>query len=110
MNPLTQYQKHLSRRHFLAGASSGIGSLALGTMLMPGLENSAALASEAVKGLPHFAPQAKRVICLFQSGGASHIDMFDDKPTQVSRCAESGNLRRLATYNQYAAASAGDAQ
>jgi hypothetical protein len=31
-------------------------------------------------GLPHFAPKAKRVICLFQSGGPSHLDLFDDKP------------------------------
>ena len=28
----------------------------------------------------HFAPKAKRVIYLFQSGGPSHIDTFDPKP------------------------------
>ncbi|MFN7343016.1 MAG: DUF1501 domain-containing protein, partial [bacterium] len=28
----------------------------------------------------HFAPKAKRVIYLFQSGGPSHIDLFDYKP------------------------------
>jgi uncharacterized protein (DUF1501 family) len=38
-------------------------------------------AAEAIAGLPHFPPTAKRVICLFQSGGASHVDLFDDKPT-----------------------------
>ena len=31
-------------------------------------------------GLPHFKPTAKRVLCLFQSGGLSHVDLFDDKP------------------------------
>ncbi|MDP6448167.1 MAG: DUF1501 domain-containing protein, partial [Pirellulaceae bacterium] len=31
-------------------------------------------------GLPHFAPKAKRVIYLFQSGAPSHIDLFDHKP------------------------------
>ena len=29
---------------------------------------------------PHFAPKAKRVISLFQSGGPSQIDLFDPKP------------------------------
>lgn len=30
--------------------------------------------------VPHFAPKAKRVVYLFQSGGPSHIDLFDYKP------------------------------
>jgi hypothetical protein len=34
-----------------------------------------------VPGLPHFAPKAKRVICLWQGGGPSHVDLFDHKPT-----------------------------
>jgi hypothetical protein len=29
----------------------------------------------------NFAPKAKRVICLFQSGGPSHVDLFDGKPS-----------------------------
>ncbi len=29
---------------------------------------------------PHFAPKAKRVIYLFQSGGPSQMDLFDPKP------------------------------
>ena len=31
-------------------------------------------------GLPHFAPKAKRVIYLFQSGAPSQLDLFDYKP------------------------------
>jgi uncharacterized protein (DUF1501 family) len=31
--------------------------------------------------LPHFAPKAKRVLCLFQSEGFSHVDLFDHKST-----------------------------
>jgi hypothetical protein len=31
-------------------------------------------------GLPHFAPKAKRVIYLFQSGAPSQMDLFDYKP------------------------------
>jgi hypothetical protein len=29
---------------------------------------------------PHFAPQAKRVIFLYMTGGVSHVDSFDPKP------------------------------
>ena len=34
----------------------------------------------ALPGLPHFAPKAKRVIYLFQSGGPSQMELFDYKP------------------------------
>lgn len=30
--------------------------------------------------LSHFAPTARRVVYLFQSGGPSHLDLLDDKP------------------------------
>jgi uncharacterized protein (DUF1501 family) len=37
--------------------------------------------AKGLAGLPHFAPRARRVLCLFQSGGMSHVDLFDAKPT-----------------------------
>jgi hypothetical protein len=43
-----------------------------------GALSTAAFAS--LEGLPHFAPKAKRVIYLFQSGGPSQIELFDHKP------------------------------
>ncbi len=55
--------------------------MALGSLMSPELLR--AQASKTVgglPGLPHFAPKAKRVVCLFQSGGLSHVDLFDDKP------------------------------
>ena len=44
-----------------------------------------ALASllKAENKLPHFAPTAKRVIYLFQSGGPSQLELFDYKPRLV---------------------------
>src|SRR5947209_7320689 len=66
MNPLS-----LTRRHFLSSAGLGLGSLALNTLL-PGAARAA--------GAPHFAPRAKRVIYLFQSGGPAQQDLFDYKP------------------------------
>src|SRR2546427_8304704 len=33
---------------------------------------------------PHFPPRAKRVIFLHMSGGVSHVDTFDPKPTLIA--------------------------
>jgi len=38
--------------------------------------------------LPHFAPKAKRVIYLLQSGAPSHVDLFDYKPLLAERRGE----------------------
>jgi hypothetical protein len=42
--------------------------------------SSLAKADVGITGLPHFAPKAKRVIYLFQSGGPSQLELFDHKP------------------------------
>ncbi len=83
---LHQIQQNNLRRTFLGDSIRGIGSVALGAM-MAGNSSWAASKSDAANdqsqsnnGLPHFKPTAKRVLCLFQSGGLSHIDLFDDKP------------------------------
>jgi len=57
-----------------------VGAAALATLL--GQENQAAEAVNEIglAGLPHHKPKAKRVIYLFQSGGPSHIDLWDYKP------------------------------
>ena len=71
--------RHLNRRNFLQHAAVGIGSLALGSLLDAGCRRDNAL--EAVQeALPHFAPRAKRVIYLFQSGAPSQFELFDWKP------------------------------
>ncbi len=74
----------LTRRQLLADSSRGIGSLALGSLLYPEL----ARARGGATGLPHFPPRAKRVICLFQSGGMSHVDLFEDKPALYKHAGE----------------------
>lgn len=66
-----------SRRVFLGAAGHGLGSAALAMLLPRKLQEPA---GAGLPGLPHFAPRAKRVICLFQSGGMSHVDLFDQKP------------------------------
>src|SRR3546814_488317 len=71
----------VNRRQFLSRASVGIGSVALGSLLIPDLFSRAAAAGEEfIPGVPHFAPKAKRVIYLFQSGAPSQLESFDYKP------------------------------
>ncbi len=55
-----------TRRQFLGRTSAGIGSVALASLLNPRL-----FAGRA--GFPNFAPKAKRVIYLFQSGAPSQF-------------------------------------
>ena len=62
-----------ARRAFLQRTASITGFAALTSLLGRG---NAAMAAHA----PHFAAKAKRVIYLHQSGGPSHIDLFDPKP------------------------------
>lgn len=55
----------------------GFGALGLASLFSP----ASTLASDnASNSLPHFAPKAKRVIYLFQSGAPSQIELFDHKP------------------------------
>lgn len=79
----------INRRHFFSQLSVGIGSLALGSLLIPDLFKSE---SDALGKLPlgvaHFAPKAKRVIYLFQSGAPSQLESFDYKPTLKKRMGE----------------------
>ena len=69
-----------NRRELFGRAARGIGAAALGSLLSPQAFVPAAWAGSGLPGLPHLAPRAKRVIYLFQSGGPSQIDLFDDKP------------------------------
>ena len=76
-----------TRRTFLTQAAGGIGSVALGSLMAQDLFGKSAAAA-SVASLPHFAPRAKRVVCLFQSGGLSHVDLFDDKPALHAHAGE----------------------
>jgi hypothetical protein len=81
MNDLQRYRLQFTRRHFLAKSMLGLGGLALGSLMMPGLfrKKEEEILSMPV-GLPHFAPKAKRIIYLFQNGAPSQLESFDYKP------------------------------
>jgi hypothetical protein len=72
--PALQLQDRLNRRVFLKNSSSAIGAAALGSLL-----HQEAAAAPA-RAFPNFAPKAKRIIYLFQSGAPSQMDLFDPKP------------------------------
>lgn len=81
-DPLFESKLNINRRTFLSRMSTGIGSVALGSLLMPSLFSCGKGMEEegVLSGVPHFAPKAKRVIYLFQSGAPSQLESFDYKP------------------------------
>ena len=82
MTSEAQLSMRATRRHFFGKTAHGLGSVALTHLLGRGLSEAAASPRPGAgsNGLPHFAPRAKRVIWLFQSGGPSQLETFDPKP------------------------------
>ncbi|MEO7960558.1 MAG: DUF1501 domain-containing protein [Ginsengibacter sp.] len=70
----------INRRKFLSRLSLGVGSVALGSLLIPDLFGGKSEEEIIMAGLPQFAPKAKRIIYLFQNGAPSQLDLFDYKP------------------------------
>ena len=68
----------VTRRTFLHQSGGGIGLAALGGLLSGGSGPHARAAM--LPGFPNYAPKAKRIIYLFQSGAPSQMDLFDPKP------------------------------
>lgn len=96
MNENDIYRAHLqamTRRHFFARSARGLGTLALASLLNPDLFAAKKKAGGATEAVPndlhgivnplHFAPRAKRVIYLFQSGAPSQLDLYDHKPQLI---------------------------
>ncbi|MBT8043705.1 MAG: DUF1501 domain-containing protein, partial [Verrucomicrobiae bacterium] len=76
MSDQSDFSTRCNRRAFLGTVGNSFGAVALSSLL--GKQISA-----AGLGAPFHAPKAKRVIYLFQSGGPSHVDLFDGKPSLV---------------------------
>ena len=82
MNLFEELNQQLTRRHFFRRSARGIGTLALGSLLRNDLFAASAQAPGTSRGVInplHFAPTAKRIIYLFQSGAPSQLDLFDHK-------------------------------
>jgi hypothetical protein len=77
----------MTRRECLSKVGLGLGAVALGQLLHTDSAH-ASVAGDAALPTSHFAPKAKRVIYLFQSGGPSQLETFDYKPELVNRNGE----------------------
>ncbi len=85
MDPIQEHIKR-TRRDFLATGASGLGGMALASLLARDglLPRQANAESDIINPLapkpPHFAPKAKACIFIFMAGAPSQIDLFDPKP------------------------------
>src|SRR5262245_60184043 len=81
MHPFHEWL-YQSRRQFLTTSASGIGLLALASLLKQDglLAAEPPAANPLAPRPPHFAPKAKRCICIYLEGAPSQIDLFDPKP------------------------------
>lgn len=78
----------LNRRTFLTASGVSLGSAALAALLQrgaiaaaPGRSDFRSPQAGRTLPAPHFPPRVKRVIFLYMSGGPSHLETFDYKPT-----------------------------
>ena len=67
----------ITRRHFFSRGATGLGSVALSSLLSRPAE---ATATSGALGNLHIPAKAKRIIYLFQSGAPSQLELFDYKP------------------------------
>ena len=80
MHPLhldLSFSIEATRRMFLSTQAGHVGLLALASLLAGQRSGNA---SESTAVAPDVTPRAKSVICLFQNGGPSQMDLFDPKP------------------------------
>src|SRR5262245_43789305 len=82
----------LTRRSFLGRYAGSLGGLALAHLLAseraPGANDrqpATPPAGPLAPKIPHQPPRARAVICLFQHGGPSQMDLFDPKPELTKR-------------------------
>ena len=84
-DPVLESKLFQNRRQFFGRSSTGIGVAALASLLSPELfggdRKGAPGKLGGLAGIPHFAPKAKRVIYLLQSGAPSQVDLLDYKPS-----------------------------
>lgn len=83
-DPFQSIKSRINRRAFLKNSLLSLSSVALASLNNPlsgaGLRNLSESGLNTQPGLPHFAPKAKRIIYLFQSGAPSQLELFDHKP------------------------------
>ena len=88
---MSHISQDVTNRRLFLQHSTAVGTAALSALLTDGRQATAADAPNAhaaLPGFPNFAPKAKRIIYLFQSGAPSQMDLFDPKPEMEKRRGE----------------------
>jgi hypothetical protein len=80
MDLFQEYNKVMTRRHLFKRGALGLGAAALASLMPEPMLADEPQATGGLRGLPHFAPKAKRAIYLFMNGGPAQMDLFDYKP------------------------------
>jgi Protein of unknown function (DUF1501) len=75
-----QDPRAVTRRWFLQECGVGLGSIALGGLFARNAAAAVTGTNPLAAKLPPLKAKAKRVIYLFQAGGPSHLEIFDNKP------------------------------
>ena len=73
------------RRNFLGHTATGLGSIALASLLGRSDLLAGARSHPGLRGGLHHRAKAKQVIQLFMNGGASPCDLFDYKPQLIAQ-------------------------
>jgi hypothetical protein len=89
MTPFERYRQLQTRRSFLSYTTTGLGAMALGSLLHRDLFADQPTPPAGSVQVPHwngvihplhFPQRAKRVIHLYMAGGPSHLETLDPKP------------------------------
>lgn len=69
-----------SRRKFFTSSASGLGAVALASLMSRESRGNTGDESALALRQPHFPPKAKNCIFILPAGAPSHLDLFDPKP------------------------------
>lgn len=82
MDPQSEFQQNLTRRALFQSVGTGVGSVALASLLADDLQAAPAKDQNEDSGTQrsHFAARAKNVIFFHMVGAPSQLELFDYKP------------------------------
>jgi uncharacterized protein (DUF1501 family) len=76
-----EHLRTITRRQFFQRCGTGMGAIALSSMLNENLFAGTPVAEDPLAPkLPHFAPKAKRIVYMHMAGAPSQLDLLDYKP------------------------------
>src|SRR5262249_53488759 len=83
MNLHEEFLKYRTRRQFFRDCGTGVGTLALASLLNERLFGAPTTDDPLAPREPHFAAKAKNIIYLHMAGAPSTLDLFDYKPKLI---------------------------